>query len=166
MIDFDLMLLPDVTDAPAPTAAASTPRQRPDVRGGRILEAALLDLQSLAERDAGRLARSRNRFDLGIVHQGIPYRPAFWFPGLTTAERKAYSRAMLRLEWAGFASRVREEQRDRVTHLWPTLAGLLLRLETAPGASAELVCIGLRRTNWGAGLADYLEDAHKPAKNR
>ena len=91
----------------------------------------------------------------GLQTAGVPYRPAAWLGGpLPPAPRMACSRAAQRLARAGLVRRITEARRDRVRYLQPTADGLVRALELA-GRDADKTAVveGLRRTQWGRGLA-------------
>jgi len=128
-----------------------------------ILAAVLAEIEALRQLgialEAGASRRLAQLRDLGI-----PYRPDDWFGGpLNWARRKAYSRAAARLEGAGLLLRITEPNRDRVTHVQLTAAGLrrALRL-VGPRADLAAVAEGLGRTTWGKELAAGLTPRRRP----
>ena len=153
-----------IAPAPGEPLGGKTPRRSLqaiplDADGVDILVAVLAEIEALpylgTELEAG---ATRSLAELRDV--GIPYRPGDWFGGpLSPARRKAYSRAATRLEDAGLVLRVTEPNRDRVTHLQPTAAGLRRAMRLV-GRRADLAAIaeGLRRTAWGGHLAEVVSD--------
>lgn len=144
-------------DAVTPVTDQFIPMARyPETHGGQILVAMLAAIETFGEIDPNRVARCLERDIVGMVKHGVPYQPDTWFPGLTMARRKAYSRATMRLEGNGLAVRITEPHRDRVIYVRPTLSGLLIAFEIAEHANPDTVYAGLRRTRWGDALADDL----------
>ena len=96
---------------------------------------------------------------------GVPYRPAVWFGGpLSWAARKGYSRAAKRLDWAGLVWRIMHRRCERVAYLQLTALGLRHALQLrGPGVDRTALAEGLRRTVWGADLADQVLRDQPPA---
>ena len=63
----------------------------------------------------------------------------------------------MRLERDGYVTRITEPRRDRITHLRPTLNGLMWAFRASPATDIDIVVTALRRTEWGRGLADDIE---------
>jgi hypothetical protein len=127
----------------------------PDPEGEQVLAALLADVETFAELDALLITQSLDPYVASMVHRGVPYRPRVWFGTLSWARAKAVSRATMRLERDGFAVRMVELRRNRVTHVRPTLAGICFMMDVHH-AHPEHIAAGLRRTRWGPGLADEL----------
>ena len=134
-----------------------------DVYATDILAAVLAGIETLPEVDAG-LEGGATRWLAKLRDLGVPYQPDDWFDGpLSCARRKAYSRAAMRLEGAGLILRITQPNRDRVTHLQLTAAGLRRALRMV-GSSANRAAVaeGLRRTTWGRELAVNLTVNRRP----
>ncbi len=127
----------------------------PDPEGEQVLAALLADVEIFAKLDALLITRSLDPYVASMVHRGVPYRPRVWFGTLSWARTKAISRATMRLERDGFAVRIVELRRNRVTHVRPTLAGIRFMMDVHH-VPPEHIAAGLRRTRWGSALADEL----------
>jgi hypothetical protein len=137
----------------------------------RVLIAMLADIEVFAEIDPAVIDSSPDPYILGMVHSGVPYKPSAWFGCVTNTESHVLGRATRRLERQGLVTRVIESKRDRVTHIRPTVAGLLSAIRAAKEANVTMVAAkeanvgmvaaGLRRTNWGQLLADRLDEGQK-----
>jgi len=115
-----------------------------DRRCQRILLAVLADIEVGVAEDAG------------VRHQ-----PAVWFGCLTAAQRKACSRAVRSLEEAGLLVRITEPNRDRVTHVQLTPAGLWRALQLAgPDADCDAIIDALLHTTWGQDVLDGMTPAN------
>ena len=102
-----------------------------------------------------------------VLRVGIPYRPVRWFGGpLNCARRKAYSRAIKRLEWAGLVSCIMQRSRDRVAYVQLNAVGLQQAIELAgPDADPNAIVEGLRRTSWGDYLAANVPVGDAPVED-
>jgi len=134
-----------------------------DRHAADILAAVLAEIEALKHLGTALEEGASPRL-AGLRDVGIAYRPDDWFGGpLSGARRKAYSRAAARLEGAGLLLRITEPNRDRVTHLQLTAAGLrrALRL-VGPRADLAAIAEGLGRTTWGRELAAGLTPRRRP----
>lgn len=122
-----------------------------------ILLAMLAELEVLGSRTQHEL-RNANTHLVDMRNHGIPYTPDDWFESpLPAARRKALSRAAQCLESRGLLIRLTETNRNRVTHLLPTLDGLLRAIRLTSQADFISIIAGLQRTAWGGRLAVLLQ---------
>ncbi|MFN3297554.1 hypothetical protein [Caldimonas sp.] len=127
-----------------------------------MLQAVLGELVAFAGQPDDPLADA-DRWQWSMRHRGVPYRPDHWHGArLTPAQRMTCSRAVRGMATAGLVERVTEPRRNRVTHLRPTAAGLARAL-AGNDANQTAVTLALRKTDWGAALADEIERAVKVA---
>lgn len=131
----------------------------PDSDGAAVLQALLRRLIWFASLDEPVAAQSRQPEVAGLRRHGIPYSTCEWFGPIDDWQRQRYSRATMRLEGNGYVIRITEPRRDRVTHLRPTLNGLMWALRASPATDIGEVTTALRRTEWGRRLADDIEIA-------
>jgi hypothetical protein len=131
----------------------------PDNDGADVLQALLHRLIWFASLNEPVAAQSRQPEIAGLRRHGIPYAPCEWFGPVNDKQRQRYSRATMRLEGDGYVIRITELRRDRVTHLRPTLNGLMWALRASPATDIGEVTTALRRTEWGRRLAEDVEIA-------
>lgn len=132
------------------------PPARPDPAAEQILFNVVAEIEAFAELDES-LEDEPTGYVRAMRAVGVPYQPDVWFPGLTPARRKAYSRAARRLEGAGLVRRMTEPNRDRLTHLQLTPAGLRRALDLiGPGSDRTAVLEGLLRMAWTWELIDAI----------
>lgn len=119
-----------------------------------ILSYVLADIETFAEL-RWMIVDGNDRYVQSMLHTGVPFTPNFWRQNRIDATRAmAYSRAVRKLEERGLVKRITEPQRDRTTHLIPTLDGLRTAIRNQQGkVNLTAVCAGLERTIWGKGLA-------------
>lgn len=149
----DSLALDDILQEPSRVPAC------PDAEGADVLQALTDHIVWFASLDEWRATCSREPEIVGMRRHGVPYAPCQWFGPLSDAERQRYSRATMRLEREGYLTRITERHRDRVTHLVPTLNGLMWVLRSEGMLNTDSLAVGLRRTEWGGRLADELEIA-------
>jgi len=153
-----------------PTSIAMPPMDgttgRLDRNAREILLNVLAQIEAFSELDAS-LAEGPDQYPSTMRSMGVPYQPNAWFAKpLDDARRQAYSRATKQLERAGLIQRVTEPDRNRVTHLLLTPAGLRCAMELAgPHADRMAVAKGLWLTNWGRDLATHLFAKSRPYGN-
>lgn len=127
----------------------------PEPDGEQILMCVMAEIETFAELNRHVATNIEEPSISGMLHRGVSYRPSVWFGNLSGARSKAISRATMRLERDGFARRIVEPRRNRVTHIRPTLAGMRYMTDVHQ-ARPERIAAGLRRTRWGPALADEL----------
>ena len=155
---------PDRSQRPIPRATSRLKAGRPpaatiplDDYAKKILLAVLAEIEVLPM--WGTALREGATWELARVRdQGVAYQPVAWYgTPLSCAQRKAYSRAAARLEVAGLLWRITEQNRNRVTHLRLTAAGLRRALQMAGRrANRSVIIEGLRQTAWGKYLVAEL----------
>jgi len=122
-----------------------------------LLLAVLAELDVLGSRTTKELCVGERHL-AELLTRGVPYTPDDWCEQpLSAARRKAISRAAQRLESSGLLIRVTEPNRNRVTHLLPTLDGLLKAFRLTSQADFKSIIAGLHRTAWGGRLAVLLQ---------
>ncbi len=117
----------------------------------------LAEIEVFAEIDLSAVGISSTWLD-GMRNRGIPFTPEYWSAGDGPSRKMQLVRVARDLERKGLLRRLTEPHRDRTTYVIPN--GTLLRqtIEKLSGqADVDAICLGLRKTHWGAELAAQLE---------
>ncbi len=126
---------------------------------GQILLVTVAGIEVLGREPADEVGQSTNPYLIAIRDVGVPYEVDFWFGPVTGAQRKAYSRATQQLDDRGFVQRVTEPNRDRVTHVRPTYAGLEWVMDVAgQSVNRKTLLRGLEYCDWTGNLSRQFRD--------
>lgn len=95
----------------------------------------------------------------GMLHHGIPFSPSYWVGDENPRRKMRLVRAAKQLEQKGLLTRVTEPNRDRATHVIPSLELISETIDQlSDEANLGAVVAALSRTDWGAGIACRLTD--------
>lgn len=130
----------------------------PDTIGAALLNAIVEEVAWFGSLEQSQVMNPSNWPMRRFREHGVPYRPREWFGRTTERDRQRFSRACQRLERDGYLIRITEPLRDRVMHVQTTLDGVRWVLQSSADLDSTHVIEGLRRTDWGAWLADELQN--------
>lgn len=117
----------------------------------------LAEIEVFAEIDVSAVGISSTWLN-GMRNRGIPFTPEYWSAGYELSRKMQLVRASRDMERQGLLQRLTETHRDRTTYVIPNIALLRITIETLSGqADVDAICLGLRKTLWGAELAVRLE---------
>ncbi len=89
----------------------------------------------------------------GMLRHGIPFTPSYWTGNDSPGAKMRLVRAAAQLEQKGLLKRVTEPNRDRTTHVIPSLALISETIgRLGDDVNVDAVISALSRTDWGVGL--------------
>lgn len=88
-----------------------------------------------------------------MLRHGIPFTPSYWAGDENPRRKMQLVRAAKQLEQMGRLKRVTEPNRDRTTHVIPSLELISETIDQLRDeANLDAVIAGLSQTDWGAGI--------------
>ena len=116
------------------------------------------ELEVFAEIDLDRPG-ARDLWLTGMLRHGIPFTPSYWTGNDSPGAKMRLVRAATQLEQKGLLTRVTEPNRDRTTHVIPSLELISETIDQlGDEANVDAVIAALSLTDWGAGIACRLAE--------
>jgi len=116
----------------------------------------LAEIEVFAEIDVSAVGISSTWLN-GMRNRGIPFTPEYWSARHGPSRKMQLVRAARDLEEKGLLQRLTEPHRDRTTYVIPSITLLRQTIEKLSGqADVNAICLGLRKTLWGAEHAVQL----------